>query len=119
MLVMMETWGSKPSDILVYLGPSIGPCHYDQGVDKRDGPRGEDFNRFRNTFPSAITSKDGVPYIDLWDAHRRQLIDVGVRETNIEVSGLCTVCRNDAFYSNHLEGRNREGEIMAFIGLKA
>lgn len=117
-LLMTKTWGCKPSDIFVYLGPSIGPCHYDQTADKGDGPREENFDLFRNMFPSAVTSRSGVAYIDLWEAHKRQLLSSGVREMNIEISGLCTVCRNDDFYSNHLEGRSREGAIMAFIGLK-
>jgi copper oxidase (laccase) domain-containing protein len=65
-----------------------------------------------------VSFKGEVAYIDLWGAHRKQLVDVGVREENIEVSGFCTVCRNDAFYSNHIEGKNLGGAIMALIGLR-
>ncbi|RLI39902.1 peptidoglycan editing factor PgeF [Candidatus Bathyarchaeota archaeon] len=117
--VMRDKWRSEPSDIVVYLGPSIGPCHYDQREDKADGPRGESFSQFRKVFPDSVKfSKDGVAYIDLWLAHKKQLIDVGVKEKNIEISGLCTVCHNDVFYSNHVERENLGGAIMAFIGIK-
>jgi len=117
-LTMKERFGTKPMDVLVYLGPSIGPCHYDQGSDKEDGPRDDKFSLFQRTFPDSVSFKGEVAYIDLWGAHRKQLVDVGVREEHIEVSGFCTVCHNDAFYSNHIEGKNLGGAIMALIGLR-
>ncbi len=117
-LTMKERFGTKPRDVLIYLGPSIGPCHYDQASDMEDGPRGEKFVLFLRTFPDSVSFNGEVAYIDLWSAHKKQLVDVGVREENIEVSGFCTVCHNDAFYSNHVEGRNLGGAIMALIGLR-
>ena len=48
-------------------------------------------------------------HVDLWEANRRQLAAAGLGETRIEVSGMCTSCRTDLFYSHRKEAPTAEG----------
>ena len=52
--------------------------------------------QFRQAFSFAeqlITPvDDSHGKVDLWEANRLQLLEVGLQEQNIDVSGLCTVC---------------------------
>jgi copper oxidase (laccase) domain-containing protein len=53
----------------------------------------------------------------LWSANRDQLLRAGVRETNIHISGICTMCANDVFPSHRREGA-AAGRFAAAIGLE-
>jgi copper oxidase (laccase) domain-containing protein len=54
--------------------------------------------------------------LDLLAANRAILMDAGVPEKNISISGLCTACRTDLFFSYRRE-RNT-GRLMAAIGIR-
>jgi len=109
---MAEHFGSRASDILVGIGPSIGPCCYEVGDDVVAAARG------------ALGGVDGVilggsksrPRLDLWEANRRLLLSVGVLPDHIEPGGLCTACHVDEFYSHRREG-GRTGRFGAAVGL--
>ena len=47
-------------------------------------------------------------------ANQAQLIETGVTAGNIELAGVCTMCRNDLFYSFR-----REGQGCGHFGLLA
>lgn len=38
-------------------------------------------------------------HIDLWEANRMQLVECGVSEEKIDVSGICTYTRHEEFFS--------------------
>ncbi|MDD5207719.1 MAG: laccase domain-containing protein, partial [Desulfobacterales bacterium] len=42
-------------------------------------------------------------YFDLWRISRLQLLEAGLVAENIEVAGVCTVCRTDLFFSYRAE----------------
>ena len=56
-------------------------------------------------------------YLNLWEANRVNLINAGVRQENIEVSGICTKCHSDIFYSHRAHGNDR-GVNCGFILIK-
>lgn len=92
------TFGCRPADILAGVGPSAGPCCYEVREDVRSAARAlPDGERL---FPR----RDGRMYFDLWQANAAQLAAAGVPVTNIEVAGVCTLCRNELFYSFRREG---------------
>lgn len=55
--------------------------------------------------------------IDLWETNKRILMDCGVKEQNIELSKICTMCHTDLFYSHRVMGNDR-GNMAAIIALK-
>ncbi len=101
---MNAEFGSNPKDILAAIGPSIGPCHFAFG---EDAPQ---------HFPmeSCKPNPDGGYLVDLWAINKKQLLAQGVLEEQIDVAEVCTVCRQDIFYSyrTHREHTGRQAAII-------
>lgn len=108
--ILSQKYGTKYQNLLVGIGPSIGPCHY-----QVDEPV---IARVKEAFPHwgiNILSKreKGFANLDLWEANRRQLLDLGVPTANITISGLCTYCHQDKFFSHRAGMLGRQvGVIM-------
>jgi polyphenol oxidase len=108
----MANFGSRPEDVLVGIGPSIGPCCYEVGSEVADAASA--------AFPGCdglLAEADGSRRLDLWRANAHQLVEMGVPEEQIEVAGLCTSCRTDLFFSHRRE-KGKTGRIGAVIGLR-
>jgi polyphenol oxidase len=93
---MAEHFGTRPADLVVAIGPSIGPCCYRVGdeLPGRFGPAG------RRWF---YRLADGW-MMNLWNANRDQLIDAGVGGENVHVAELCTAMHADLFDSYRRDG---------------
>ena len=65
---------------------------------------------------SIANSSQSPFFLDLWSANRDQLLRAGLREKNIHISGICTMCANDVFPSHRREGA-AAGRFAAAIGL--
>ena len=108
--------GVDVKHIRAAIGPSIGECCYE--VD--DGF----YRQFADAFPLEILSgtfrkspdKEGKWYCSLREINRRLLLRAGVREENIDVTELCTACRQDLFYSHRASGGKR-GSMLSMIAL--
>lgn len=109
---MKEVYGSESGDILVGIGPSIGPCCYEVGKDL-----GEQFKERYPRFSNILMEKDDKTFLDLWEVNYLQVKDRGVREENIVVSKACTSCNVDKFHSYRREKGTKE-RLVAAIGLK-
>ncbi len=108
--VMADRFGSRPEDLRVAIGPSIGPCHYEV-----DEPVIEPFSVWPWWEDVARPNDRHRWQLDLRAANRRQLIDVGVLPEQIEVLDLCTYCRADLFFSHR---RDRiTGRMAGMIAL--
>ena len=66
--------------------------------------------------PEAALYTEGHWHADLWEANRAVLLQSGIAPANITMSGECTVCRPDRYYSHRLCGVRR-GSLCAVIGL--
>jgi len=107
-----ERFHSSPSDIIVGIGPSIGPCCYEVGPEVI--AQFENIFCGKNVYVHNETS-NGKGYLDLWEANKTQLLQMGIPEGNIEVSGICTCCNHDLFFSR----RHQKGETGRFgAGIK-
>ncbi|MDF1616374.1 peptidoglycan editing factor PgeF [Petrocella sp. FN5] len=112
---MEQTYGSKPKDILVGIGPSIGSCCYEVGTDVI-----KEFEKNLNhDIIVRIVSRinDEHYKLDLWEANRLLLLDAGIDDKNMVVTDLCTKCHSDTFYSHRFMG-NQRGSLAAMIALK-
>lgn len=102
-LQMQELMGCQPADLLIGIGPSIGPERYEVGttvieaVEQAFGTKTGLIHHENN---------EGKGFFDLWEANKRQLLEVGVQADHIEVSGLCTLTHSDTFFSaRHFKGK--------------
>lgn len=97
-------FGCDPKDLLVGIGPSLGPCC-------------AEFVNYREEIPSRLWAyRRDTGYFDFWTMTRDQLTAAGVREDHIETSRICTRCSTDRFFS--YRGEQRTGRFPAVIGLR-
>ena len=109
-LAMQQHYNTNPADCLVGIGPSIGPCCYQ--IDELV------LNKLQANFVNwrDLTSpSDGHHWqLDLWNANRQQLEEIGVLDSNISISGICTACNKEIFFSHRAEagGTGRIGAVI-------
>jgi YfiH family protein len=108
---MIHELGTNPADLVAGIGPSIGPDHYYVGEDV--------IEQVQNIFPEEleevlISDQDGVK-LDLWKANQISLRRAGV--TKIEISGICTACNTEDWFSHRGEQGNT-GRFAAVVGLR-
>lgn len=107
---MESLYGCDPETILAAIGPSIGQCCFEVGVEV-----GEEFvHNLRWSLPFMRKNGTGKWNIDLWGIVRTTLVKSGIKEENICVSGICTKCRNDLFYSYRRDG-GKTGSMAAIM----
>jgi hypothetical protein len=110
---MNESYGCEAKDIIACIAPSIGPCCFE--VDELVV---DEFKKVFSFWEKLIEpSKNDKSKINLWKANSMQLIEVGLKEENIQVSGLCTVCNNNVFYSYRAD-KGKTGRMGAIMKLK-
>ena len=104
---MQTTYASQPSDILAFIGPGICADCFQVGeeVALKFKETGFDINSlwsFRG--PKTGNGMEGGHHIDLKEACRQTLVECGLKNENIQVTGLCTYEDNDLLYSARKEG---------------
>ena len=113
--ILKQKFDCKPPDILVGIGPSIGPCHYEVGpevIAQVEDTFGGTDGYINNETP------DGKGYFDLWEANKRQIMETGIPAQNIEVAQICAYCNAHLFFSERHQ-RGRTGRFGAGIMLSA
>ncbi len=131
---MQMSYGSKPEDLLVALGPAIGGCCYEVGTEVARAFSAQ-FARAAEWFDELRTGDEPDPlqwlsmappghnpppkkvHLDLLAATRWQLAEAGVKPENIAANDLCTACRTDLLFSYRRDGA-RTGRLMAVIGIR-
>ena len=104
---MQSTYASQPSDILAFIGPGICVDCFQVGeeVALKFKETGFDINSlwsFRG--PKTGNGMEGGHHIDLKEACRQTLVESGLKNENIQITGLCTYEDNDLLYSARKEG---------------
>lgn len=97
--LMEQIYKSSPSHIQVYIGPGISQCCFETGPEVA-----EEFCE-KWSFAGAFAQKRGEKYyIDLKGINKRQLTNLGVKASQIEISPHCTCCEEELFCSYRREG---------------
>ncbi len=109
---LAATYGSKPENISVLIGPAICAKCFEVGQ--------EVIEEFRNSgygYKSTFVKKDNGKYLlDLKEVIYNQLLDTGIAKSNIEDVNMCTMCDKEHFYSHRRDGLKR-GSHVSFIYL--
>jgi YfiH family protein len=131
---LSREFGTRPADVVVAIGPSIGPCCYEVGPDVVDAFAAAGHERYLVDRWFALASGPdlserpvGVPSrgfsrtasrsslrLDVAGSNRDQLVLSGVPEDQIHVSGLCTAMHLDVLTSYRAE-KEKAGRIAAAI----
>ena len=104
---MERVFGSLPKDIIVGIGPSVGPCCYEVGPEVIS--QVEDGFHTRKQYISN-ESRDGRGYLDLWKANLEHLLHAGIQRRNVEMARICTCHSPDLFFSY----RHQRGDTGRF-----
>ena len=114
---IVREYDARPADVRVAIGPAAGACCYEVGTEVVDTFKA----RFSQSDDLFTPTREGHAFIDLLKANRDQLISLGVTESRIHTSPLCTMCRTDLFFSYRREKtlRGKVGRLMAVIGRSA
>lgn len=106
----MMTLGSNTEDILVSIGPSIGPCCYEI--------YGERLGDFREIYgDDVIKTRNNKNYLDLAEANVQTLSRAGVDLSHIEIIEECTSCNKASFFS-YQRDQGIRGEMCSFLMLQ-
>ena len=102
--MMQEEYGCR--DIICAIGPSIGICHFETGM--------EVYAEFKKKFGDAVDQwveiKGDKAYISMQDCIREDLIRSGAKQ--VDIAYECSICANDRYYSHRCGDL---GRMAAFI----
>ncbi|MEK7296620.1 MAG: peptidoglycan editing factor PgeF [Planctomycetota bacterium] len=93
---LQERFNCLPKNIYVGIGPSIGPCCYEVGAEIISKITSNS-DVYEGYMGAVISENKG--FFNLWEANKRQLMQMGIPEKNIEVAQICTRCNHDRFFS--------------------
>jgi polyphenol oxidase len=97
---MGRRFSTGAGDLQAAIGPGIGKCCYEVGPEV-----------------AAKFGERGKAHIDLAEANRRQLEEVGVTPGRIYASNLCTMCRPGEFHSFRRD-QEAAGRQYSFVGIR-
>lgn len=110
---MKETYSTDPASCLAAIGPSLEKDCFEVDYDVA-----EQFISIFGKDNDSITYKENGKYhIDLWKINADMLMNIGVKEENITVSGLCTKCNEELFFS-YRRDKGKTGSLSAILELK-
>jgi YfiH family protein len=106
---LMRETGCVPQDLRVYIGPHIGPCHYEVGE--------EVLARFERT---SATIAPAPGRLDLGAVVTTDLEGIGVPKDRVCHSQVCTAEDTSRFFSHRAEGlTGRQAAVAALISRAA
>ena len=106
---MIDYYGSNPEDIICCICPSIRKCHFEVDEDVKNlcieifG-----FTNKIDNFIEVGEIKDGKTkyMIDTVEINKILFRELGLKESNIIDSGICSVCNKDVIHSARVEGKD-------------
>ncbi|MGI8469542.1 MAG: peptidoglycan editing factor PgeF [Pyrinomonadaceae bacterium] len=112
---MRAEFGTDAKNLTAAIG-AAAICDYEIGQDVIDA--------FRENFPDSehlfTPTRAGHAFVDLHLANKEQLLKSGVLPENIFVAPLCTIQRNDLFFSYRQDRKlyGKTGRLLSVIGRK-
>jgi polyphenol oxidase len=135
---MRLEFGSRPENLIASIGPGIGQCCYSVGEEVRQQFESQfiyapelfreeyDSDSVKEKYPMLFLTARApghselgpAMHLDLVEANRRQLLAAGLKKGSIFVTGQCTGCNTDRFFSHRIE-KGFTGRMMSVIGVAA
>ena len=111
---MRRLYGARPERLWAALGPCIGQCCFESDDDvpaAMQAALGQEAEPY-------LECRGSKRHVDLEGLNRQWLLRAGVLPERIEVSGLCTACRRDLFWSHRKMGEARGVQCAAIAAGK-
>ncbi|MCR5302543.1 MAG: peptidoglycan editing factor PgeF [Lachnospiraceae bacterium] len=106
--------GSSPGDICAAIGPAIDSCCFEVGGEVIEAVKdltGEAAERY-------YTPRDDKFMLDLRGVVAHRLVMLGVRQENIDITGECTMCHPEKYFS-HRGTKGNRGSLASVIMLNS
>jgi polyphenol oxidase len=98
---MQEAFGSRASDLIAAIGPSIGPTEYEVGPEVVEQVQ----SAFTGSSDRLLQPRqDSRALLDLWTANTLRLVQAGVPEGQIEVAGVSSYAVPERYFSERRDG---------------
>lgn len=104
---ILKSLGARAENIYAAIGPCIGKCCYEVSEDVAC--------RFNEG--TYLKKPNGKYMLDLARENLLQLVQSGVPAENVSLSGICTACRNDLFFSHRAQG-GKSGTLGGIICMR-
>ena len=134
---MRLEFGSRPEDLVAAIGPGNSQCCYSVGEEVLAEFEAQfvyarelfrevfDSDPVRTKYPMLFLTQRApghspigpALHLDLIEANRRQLLDAGLKPSAISITGGCTSCHAELFFS-HRASRGHTGRMMSVIGIR-
>ena len=103
--------GSRPADVRVAMGPSIGPCCFEVGEEVVDA-----FRALRAGDDGVVIERPGrKPHINLRRSLALELQAAGLDTAHIDGGGECTKCDPQGRFYSYRRDNTRTGQHLAVI----
>ncbi|MEZ5491503.1 MAG: peptidoglycan editing factor PgeF [Gammaproteobacteria bacterium] len=112
----LSAFPAPPAETAVWLGPAIGPCHFEVGGEVREAFLGAASGALRAALHECFQA---VPGQDKYLANLYGLATARLQQQGVQAisgGGFCTYCDADQFYS--FRRRARTGRMASLIYLK-
>lgn len=107
---MKKEYGTEISNVKAVIGPSICQSCYEVGAEVAE--------EFMSYSDKVVLKKNDEKFLlNLWQANKENLVNSGIKEENISISGLCTKCNHELFFSHRFHHNDR-GSNAAFLFIK-
>lgn len=134
---MRLQFGCRPEDLIAAIGPGNSQCCYSVGEEVLSEFESQfsyarelfrevfDSDPVRTKYPMLFLTQRApghspigpALHLDLIEANRRQLLDAGLKPSAISITGGCTSCHGDLFFS-HRASHGHTGRMMSVIGIR-
>lgn len=111
---MIQQYKSSPENILVAIGPSIGPEIYEVGDDVVKAVK-KSITNYEITLSKNSTGKF---HFNLWEANKQILLENGILTENIEILGECSFQNSSKYYSARKQGIETGRMVSGIMLLK-
>jgi len=109
MIDLMVKKGANIENIKVAISPSIRACCYEVGEEVA--------KNFFNFSDALVKTGEKKWHLDISIVNKEQLLNIGIKEDNLEVSKYCTSCSNELYFSYRKE-KGCSGRFINFIAMK-
>jgi hypothetical protein len=133
---MRMEFGCRPEDLTAAIGPGAAVCCYAVGDEVLSSFESQfayadelfhdvySTDPVRTKYPMLFLTQRAPGHsnigpslhLDLVEANRRQLLAAGLKPRSIHVTGGCTSCHRDLFFS-HRASQGHAGRMMSVIGI--
>ncbi len=108
-------FGSRPEDIIAFIGPSICASCYEVGEDVAQNF----FDTYKEDADKVLKLKNETAmgkkyYLNLHAANKLNMLRAGIPQSNIHVTDICTCCNPEILFS-HRASKGKRGGLCGYM----